>query len=99
MFYEIILATLMFTPFNINLLFAFSYSEEKCKKSQKFAAEAGLPILANVLLPKTKGFSFCLEALRGSLDAGSFTKLYSCLPFCEISLLSRKAFPLALFVN
>lgn len=83
----------------LTFCFAFLYSEEKCKKSQKFAAEAGLPILANVLLPKTKGFSFCLEALRGSLDAGSFTKLYSCLPFCEISLLSRKAFPLALFVD
>lgn len=45
--------------------------EQKCIKSQKFAAENGLPILKNVLLPKTRGFHACLEILRGSLDAGS----------------------------
>lgn len=45
-------------------------SEEKCKKSQEFAAEVGLPALSNVLLPKTRGFSVCLEALHNSLDAG-----------------------------
>ncbi|XP_057425399.1 probable 1-acyl-sn-glycerol-3-phosphate acyltransferase 4 [Lotus japonicus] len=45
------------------------YTEQKCKSSQKFAAEVGLPVLTNVLLPKTKGFHACLEALRGSLDA------------------------------
>ncbi|KAL4559472.1 hypothetical protein LXL04_031610 [Taraxacum kok-saghyz] len=45
------------------------FTEEKCKKSQKFAAENGLPILKNVLLPKMKGFYACLEILKGSLDA------------------------------
>ncbi|KAJ9674638.1 hypothetical protein PVL29_023897 [Vitis rotundifolia] len=45
------------------------FTEEKCKRSQKFAAENGLPVLKNVLLPKTKGFCACLEVLRGSLDA------------------------------
>ncbi|XP_050886765.1 probable 1-acyl-sn-glycerol-3-phosphate acyltransferase 4 isoform X1 [Lathyrus oleraceus] len=45
------------------------YTEKKCKSGQKFAAEVGLPVLTNVLLPKTKGFHTCLEALRGSLDA------------------------------
>ncbi|KAG6520608.1 hypothetical protein ZIOFF_017667 [Zingiber officinale] len=46
-----------------------SPSEKKCIKSQQFAAENGLPILKNVLIPKTKGFFACLEALRNSLDA------------------------------
>ncbi|KAG6671136.1 hypothetical protein I3843_Q013400 [Carya illinoinensis] len=46
-----------------------NFTEEKCKKSRKFAAEAKLPMMFNVLLPKTKGFCFCLEALRGSLNA------------------------------
>ncbi|KAH6787000.1 lysophosphatidyl acyltransferase 4 [Perilla frutescens var. hirtella] len=46
------------------------YTEQKCTRSQKFAKENGLPLLKNVLLPKTKGFNACLEILRGSLDAG-----------------------------
>ncbi|XP_027330375.1 probable 1-acyl-sn-glycerol-3-phosphate acyltransferase 4 isoform X2 [Abrus precatorius] len=45
------------------------YTEKKSKDGKKFAAEAGLPVLTNVLLPKTKGFHACLEVLRGSLDA------------------------------
>lgn len=45
-------------------------SEQKCIRNQKYAAEKGLPILKNVLLPRTKGFCACLEELRGSLDAG-----------------------------
>ncbi|KAI3737036.1 hypothetical protein L2E82_27030 [Cichorium intybus] len=45
------------------------FTEQKCIKSQKFAAENGLPILKNLLLPKTRGFHACLEVLRGSLDA------------------------------
>ncbi|KAL8492361.1 hypothetical protein ACS0TY_023824 [Phlomoides rotata] len=45
------------------------YTEQKCMRSQKFASENGLPVLKNVLLPKTKGFNACLEVLRGSLDA------------------------------
>ncbi|KAF7140771.1 hypothetical protein RHSIM_Rhsim06G0036800 [Rhododendron simsii] len=45
------------------------FTEQKCKRNQKFAAENGLPVLKNVLLPKTKGFYTCLEILRGSLDA------------------------------
>ncbi|KAH7575126.1 hypothetical protein JRO89_XS02G0051900 [Xanthoceras sorbifolium] len=46
------------------------FTEQKCIRSQKYAAENGLPILKNVLLPKTKGFCACLEDLRGSLNAG-----------------------------
>ncbi|MQL86575.1 hypothetical protein Taro_019107 [Colocasia esculenta] len=46
-----------------------SCSEQKCIRNQKFAAENGLPILKNVLLPKTRGFHVCLETLRCSLDA------------------------------
>lgn len=45
------------------------YTEEKCMKSQQYAGENGLPIMKNVLLPKTKGFYACLEALGSSLDA------------------------------
>ncbi|KAF8405164.1 hypothetical protein HHK36_010063 [Tetracentron sinense] len=45
------------------------YTEQKCIRSQKFAAENGLPVLKNVLLPKTKGFCACMEVLRSSLDA------------------------------
>lgn len=48
----------------------FSYSEQKCIRSQKYASENGLPVLKNVLLPKTKGFCACLEDLRDSLDSG-----------------------------
>nr|XP_043617635.1 probable 1-acyl-sn-glycerol-3-phosphate acyltransferase 4 [Erigeron canadensis] len=45
------------------------FTEQKCIKSQDFAAENDLPILKNVLLPKTRGFYACVESLRGSLDA------------------------------
>lgn len=45
------------------------FTEQKCIRSQKHAAENGLPILKNVLLPKTKGFFTCLEELKDSLDA------------------------------
>ncbi|KAG0470140.1 hypothetical protein HPP92_016840 [Vanilla planifolia] len=45
------------------------YTEQKCIRSQMYAAENNLPILRNVLLPKTKGFYACLETLRESLDA------------------------------
>ncbi|XP_057996340.1 probable 1-acyl-sn-glycerol-3-phosphate acyltransferase 5 isoform X2 [Hevea brasiliensis] len=45
------------------------FTEQKCMRSQKYASENGLPILKNVLVPKTKGFYACLEDLRGSLDA------------------------------
>lgn len=45
------------------------YTEQKCIKGQQFAKENGLPILRNVLLPKTKGFNTCLEVLGNSLDA------------------------------
>ncbi|KAL5053906.1 hypothetical protein RYX36_034588 [Vicia faba] len=45
------------------------FTEQKCLRSQKYAAEQGLPILKNVLLPKTKGFCTCLQELRGSLIA------------------------------
>ncbi|KAJ4966454.1 hypothetical protein NE237_018303 [Protea cynaroides] len=45
------------------------FTEQKCIRSQEFAADNGLPILKNVLLPKTKGFYACLDILRNSLDA------------------------------
>lgn len=45
------------------------FTEQKCIRNQKYAAENGLPIFKNVLLPKTKGFCACLEELRGTLDA------------------------------
>lgn len=45
------------------------FTEQKCKRNQELAAKNGLPVLKNVLLPKTKGFYTCLEILRGSLDA------------------------------
>lgn len=45
------------------------FTEQKCEGSQKYAAENGLPILKNVLLPKTKGFYACLQELRASLDS------------------------------
>nr|DAD21764.1 TPA_asm: hypothetical protein HUJ06_023227 [Nelumbo nucifera] len=45
------------------------FTEKKCIRSPKFAADNGLPILKNVLLPKIRGFYTCLEALRSSLDA------------------------------
>jgi lysocardiolipin and lysophospholipid acyltransferase len=45
------------------------FTEEKCRRSQQYAAEVGLPVLTSVLLPKTRGFTVCLEILRDSLDA------------------------------
>lgn len=55
--------------------------EQKCIRSQKYASENGLPIMKNVLVPKTKGFYACLEKLRDSLDAGSFHLLRFYLTF------------------
>lgn len=63
------------------------FIEEKCKRSQKFAAENGLPVLNNVLLPKTRGFCACLEVLRGSLDAVydvSFAYKHQCPNFLDV---------------
>lgn len=45
------------------------FTEQKCLRSQRFAEENHLPILKNVLQPKTKGFYSCLTLLRDSLDA------------------------------
>ncbi|KAH6780013.1 lysophosphatidyl acyltransferase 5 [Perilla frutescens var. hirtella] len=45
------------------------FTEQKCIRSQKYASENGLPMMKNVLLPKTKGFYACLEKLKDSLDA------------------------------
>ncbi|KAI4295306.1 hypothetical protein L6164_035366 [Bauhinia variegata] len=50
------------------------FTEQKCLRSEKYAAEHGLPGLTNVLLPKTKGFCTSLQELRASLSAGC--------PFC-----------------
>lgn len=56
---------------------SFPRRDQKCVRSQKYAAENGLPVLKNVLLPKAKGFFACLETLRGTLDAGSNIFLFS----------------------
>ncbi|OWM83789.1 hypothetical protein CDL15_Pgr004220 [Punica granatum] len=45
------------------------FTEQKCLRSKKYAAENGLPIMKYVLLPKTKGFYACLEELRATVDA------------------------------
>ncbi|KAK4804911.1 hypothetical protein SAY86_004728 [Trapa natans] len=45
------------------------FTEQKCLRNKKYAAENGLPIFNYVLLPKVKGFYACLEALRASVDA------------------------------
>lgn len=45
------------------------FTEQKSIRSQKMAAENGLPVLKHVLLPKTKGFFACLNELKDSLDA------------------------------
>lgn len=82
-----------------NLLFC---SEKKCIRSQEYAAEHGLPILKNVLLPKTKGFNCCLQELRGSLDAGKcpYSILHTILllfyirHYCSITNLPQLAWDL-----
>ncbi|WJX68466.1 1-acylglycerol-3-phosphate O-acyltransferase [Trifolium repens] len=57
------------------------FIEQKCIQSHKYAAEHGLPILKNVLLPKTKGFCACLQELGGSLNAG--VDVASCTNQCK----------------
>ncbi|CAK9140680.1 unnamed protein product [Ilex paraguariensis] len=58
------------------------FSEPKCIESQNYAAQNGLPILSNVLLPRTKGFCACLEELRGSLDAGCYGFKFASIDPC-----------------
>ncbi len=41
----------------------------KLARSQKYAAERGLPRLEHLLIPRTKGFVATLEGLRGHVDA------------------------------
>ncbi|KAL8145079.1 hypothetical protein AgCh_003330 [Apium graveolens] len=62
------------------------FTQQKCEKSQKFSADNGLPILKNVLLPKTKGFHACLETLGNSLDAGII--FYSDIVMCQLTILN-----------
>lgn len=64
--YHSFLETVWFRAYNRGTL----CREAKCKRSKKFAAENGLPVLNNVLLPRTKGFVSCLQELSCSLDAG-----------------------------
>lgn len=45
------------------------FTEQKCLRSQRIAKENNLPILKNVLLPRTKGFYSCVSLLRDCLDA------------------------------
>ncbi|XP_057814543.2 probable 1-acyl-sn-glycerol-3-phosphate acyltransferase 4 [Cryptomeria japonica] len=45
------------------------FTEQKCLRSQRIAKENNLPILKNVLLPRTKGFHSCVSLLRDCLDA------------------------------
>jgi len=42
---------------------------KKKAESLQFAAERGLPQLHNILLPRTKGFTFLVSSLRSSLDS------------------------------
>lgn len=71
-------------------------SEEKCKRCKQYAAEVGLPVLSNVLLPKTRGFCACLEVLRNSLDAGYFIQ-YACFICFLAMILSNHDIPSLLF--
>lgn len=88
----------------------FYLREKKCIKSQEYAAEHGLPMLENVLLPKTKGFICCLQELRSSLDAGEhslppFLVLRTCmLAMCVAMILISTTiffgnFPLLFFLT
>lgn len=43
--------------------------KKKWEKSQAYAKEKGLPVLENLLLPRTKGFVAVVKNLRGHLDA------------------------------
>lgn len=61
------------------------YSEQKCLRSQKYASENGLPIMKNVLLPKSKGFCACLEELRDSMDAGTYLHYLFCYLISPLS--------------
>eukprot|EP00899_Mesostigma_viride_P015240 jgi/Mesvir1/23717/Mv18664-RA.1 len=45
------------------------YDADKLAKSQKFAAERGLPILQHVLLPKSRGFVALMEGLADHMAA------------------------------
>lgn len=60
------------------IMLFFWYSEQKCTSSQKYASENGLPIMKNVLLPKSKGFCACLGELRDSMDAGTHLHYFHC---------------------
>lgn len=41
----------------------------KLEKSREYAKKANLPVLSNVLLPRTKGFAAAVEGLRGHIAA------------------------------
>lgn len=44
-------------------------TRRKREQSQEFARQTGRPVLHNVLLPRTRGFTASIEGLRGRLDA------------------------------
>ncbi|CEP00993.1 unnamed protein product (mitochondrion) [Plasmodiophora brassicae] len=65
----------------------------KRAESQAFAEARGLPRLANVLVPRTKGFTFTVQRLRASLDAVyDITAAYEGSPFYLSDVLLRGRF-------
>ncbi|KAG9290917.1 hypothetical protein G9A89_011067 [Geosiphon pyriformis] len=50
----------------VNFLEGTRMTPQKVQEGQKFSKERGLPILRNLLVPRTKGFIACLGQLRDS---------------------------------
>ncbi|CAG8823220.1 20753_t:CDS:2, partial [Dentiscutata erythropus] len=50
----------------VNFVEGTRLTSRKLLESQKFARERGLPILRNLLLPRTKGFVACVRQLRNA---------------------------------
>ncbi|CAG8469124.1 13579_t:CDS:2 [Acaulospora colombiana] len=48
----------------VNFVEGTRLNPTKLKNSQQFARERGLPVLQNLLLPRTKGFVACVRQLR-----------------------------------
>ncbi|CAB4488285.1 acyltransferase-domain-containing protein [Rhizophagus irregularis] len=50
----------------VNFVEGTRLTQKKLQESQAFARERGLPILQNLLLPRTKGFVACIRQLRNT---------------------------------
>ncbi|CAG8644125.1 8155_t:CDS:2 [Funneliformis caledonium] len=50
----------------VNFLEGTRFTQKKLQESQAFARERGLPILQNLLLPRTKGFVACVRQLKNT---------------------------------